>query len=98
MERLTSEQIDQEVALLKDWKIEEEKWIVKRYRFKDYLNGIQFVNRIAEFSEEIQHHPFISIDYKMVTLKLTSWSAKGLTDLDMRCAAKYDQIYEEVLK
>ena len=51
------------------------------------------MNRVAEYAEDIQHHPFISIDYKMVTIKLTSWEAGGLTELDLECAQRYDELY-----
>lgn len=84
------------VAELDGWKLTDEKFITKRYRFQDFLTGVRFVNLIAEYAEEIQHHPFISIDYKMVTLKLTSWNAGGLTELDLECARKYDSIYQSI--
>lgn len=93
--RIPDEQKQERVDQLNGWKLEGEKFIVKRYRFKEFLTGIQFVNEVADYSEKIQHHPFISIDYKMVTMKLTSWNAKGLTELDLSCAKKYDAIYEK---
>lgn len=94
--RLSEDEKKDRVAQLNGWKLTDEKFIVKRYRFQDFLTGVQFVNHIAEYSEEIQHHPFISIDYKMVTLKLTSWQAKGLTELDLSCAEKYDVLYDSI--
>ncbi|SEA16284.1 4a-hydroxytetrahydrobiopterin dehydratase [Thalassobacillus cyri] len=96
MERLSDQQKNQEVSKLKGWKLEDDKWIVKRYRFKRYLSGIHFVEQVAEYAEEIQHHPLIHIDYKVVTMKLTSWNAKGLTDLDIRSAEEYDRIYGSI--
>jgi 4a-hydroxytetrahydrobiopterin dehydratase len=47
------------------------------------------------FQKKKNHHPFISIDYKLVTLKITSWKARGLTDLDISLAKQYDAIYEK---
>lgn len=94
--RLSEDEKKDRVAQLNGWKLTDEKFIVKRYRFQEFLTGVQFVNNIAEYSEEIQHHPFISIDYKMVTLKLTSWNAKGLTELDLSCAEKYDVLYDSI--
>lgn len=88
----------EKVSQLNGWTLTDEKFIVKRYRFHEFLTGVQFVNHIAEYSEEIQHHPFISIDYKMVTLKLTSWNAKGLTELDLQCAEKYDVLYDSITR
>ncbi|UOR13392.1 4a-hydroxytetrahydrobiopterin dehydratase [Halobacillus amylolyticus] len=94
-QRIPDEEKQARVDGLDGWKLDG-KFIVKRYRFEDYLTGIQFVNNVAEYAEDIQHHPFISIDYKMVTLKLTSWQAKGLTDLDLTCADKYDNLYKQI--
>lgn len=77
-----------------DWKLESEKWLIKKYRFKSFVNAIAFVNEIAKLSEDENHHPFILIDYTVVTLKLTSWNAKGITDLDIKLIQMYDSIYD----
>lgn len=91
--RIPEEEKEQRVSKLDGWKIADEKFVTKRFRFQDFLTGVQFVNRVAEYAEDIQHHPFISIDYKMVTIKLTSWEAGGLTELDLECAQRYDELY-----
>ncbi|WP_085505513.1 4a-hydroxytetrahydrobiopterin dehydratase [Thalassobacillus devorans] len=94
MERFSDAQKVKEVEQLDGWKLEDDKWIVKRYRFKDYLTGVHFVNQVAEYAEEIQHHPLINIDYKVITMKLTSWNAKGLTELDITSANEYDRLFK----
>lgn len=94
MERLTEEQISERLEKLEGWSLQDDKWIVRKYRFKEYLDGVEFVSKIAKISEDVQHHPLISIDYKMVTVKLSSWQAKGLTDLDFKLASDYDRVYE----
>src|SRR5690625_4213838 len=96
MERLTDEQIVEELNGISNWKLVDEKWIRRRYKFKDYLNGIQFVNKVAEYAEEKNHHPNIAIDYKVVTLKISSWEMRGLTDLDFEMAHQFDHLYDEV--
>ena len=93
--RLSLSEMDQALAGLPGWKLDG-KFIVKKYRFREFLSGITFVNKIAELSEEKNHHPFIAIDYKLVTLRLTSWNAGGLTDLDVALAKVYDEIYEKI--
>lgn len=92
--KLTEMQIEESLQQLKDWKRIDEKWITRRYRFKQFMDGIDFVQAIAKYSEDVNHHPFMSIDYKVVTLKITSWNAGGLTELDFQCAKKYNEIYE----
>lgn len=97
-QKLTDEQIEIHLQQTNDWSRIDEKWLVKKYRFKHFMDGIQFVQKIAEFSEQVNHHPFIFIEYKVVTLKLTSWNAGGLTDLDFQCVKKYDEWYSQILR
>lgn len=90
MMKLTEVQIEESLSASDGWKREDGKWIVKKYRFRAFLDGIEFVNRVAQASEELNHHPFISIDYKMVTLRMTTWHDGGLTELDFKAAAEFD--------
>lgn len=92
-EKLNEESIAGYLEKADGWKLEESKWIVKKYRFREFLSAIQFVNEIAQISERLNHHPFISIDYKAVTLRMTSWNAGGLTKLDFTSAAEFDRAY-----
>lgn len=95
MERLTEKQIESALEKAEDWN-RDGKWLQKRYKFKAFMDGIHYVDRIAELSEKVNHHPFISIDFRTVTLKLTSWQAVGITDLDFELTAKYDEIYGSI--
>ena len=96
MEKLNEAAVQEKLAEIPNWKIDDEKWIERKYRFQDYLNGIDFVQSIAQLSEQMNHHPFISIDYKLITVKITSWRAKGLTELDFTLAQKYDELFLKI--
>jgi 4a-hydroxytetrahydrobiopterin dehydratase len=98
VEKLTESEIEEKLRSVPKWKLTDEKWIERKYRFLDYLNGIDFVQHVANLSENSNHHPFISIDYKVVTLRITSWNAKGLTALDFDLASKYDDLYLQIKK
>jgi 4a-hydroxytetrahydrobiopterin dehydratase len=93
MEKLTPAEVQEKLSSVADWKLTDEKWIERKYRFRDFLQGIDFVHSVANLSEQVNHHPFISIDYKVVTLRISSWNAKGLTALDFELATKYDGFY-----
>ncbi|TCT20332.1 pterin-4-alpha-carbinolamine dehydratase [Melghiribacillus thermohalophilus] len=95
MEKLQIEQVKEELKQLEGWKVEDDRWLVKRFRFSEFLTGIDFVNQLANLSEEVNHHPFISIEYKVITVKLTSWRAGGITELDMNLIKQYDDIYQK---
>lgn len=91
MDRLEPQEINERLELLLEWKLDE-KFISRRYRFESFLTAVSFVNKVAEVAEQNNHHPFISIDYKMVTLRLTTWHAGGLTKLDFDEATQCDKI------
>lgn len=98
MEKLTELEILEKLTTIQNWKLKDEKWLERKYRFLDYLNGIEFVQQVATVSENANHHPFLSIDYKVVTVKISSWNAKGLTALDFELAQKYDELYIQIRK
>jgi 4a-hydroxytetrahydrobiopterin dehydratase len=92
---LNENEVQEYLLKTPNWKLIDKKWIVRKYRFKHYLIGIEFVNKLAQLSEEEDHHPLINIDYKLITVKFSSWSANGLTTHDFVLADKFDGIYEE---
>lgn len=95
--KLTEEEIVQGLQQVDGWKLEDAKWIVKKYRFPAFMDGIRFVNEVAEIAEGMNHHPFISIDYKVVTLRITSWNAGGLTKHDFDSAESYNRAYQDIV-
>lgn len=92
--KLTEQEIVQMLAKREGWNREDGKWIVKKYRFREFMESVEFVNRVAEASERLKHHPFIAIDYKMVTLRMTTWVDGGLTKLDFMAAEAFDEAFK----
>jgi 4a-hydroxytetrahydrobiopterin dehydratase len=48
---------------------EGEKFLTKEFDFENFSESIDFVNKIAGISEEMDHHPKIIIDYNKVTVE-----------------------------
>lgn len=94
LDRLPVESLGHRLERAEGWRLEEDKWIVKSYRFRTFPEAVAFVQSIASVAEqELNHHPFIAIDYRIVRLRLTTWHAGGLTELDFEAAHRFDQIY-----
>jgi 4a-hydroxytetrahydrobiopterin dehydratase len=94
MAKLSEEAVAEQLGHQAGWKREDSKWIAKKYRFGQFLDGIAFVQEVARIAEkELDHHPMIAIDYKVVTLRLTTWHAGGLTELDFTAAARFDATF-----
>jgi 4a-hydroxytetrahydrobiopterin dehydratase len=96
--RLAEEKIAARLPAIeaRGWVRKDEKWIERKYRFPTFRDAIAFVVAVGDEAEAMLHHPLISIDYRMVTLRLTTWSAGGLTELDFQSADAYDRIYEQM--
>lgn len=60
--------------------------IRKRYTFGSFAEAIEFVGRVAELATRRDHHPDILIQYKKVTLLLSTHSEGGVTERDLEFA------------
>jgi len=70
--------------------------IKKQYTFKDFLEAVAFVNRLAPVAERADHHPDILINYKRVTLTYSTHSEGGLTEKDFEGARAADAVEKNV--
>ncbi len=66
------------------------KRISKKYKFKDFIGAINFVNKVSEIAEEEGHHPDVHIFYNKVVLELTTHAISGLSENDFLLATKID--------
>ncbi|QJD85938.1 4a-hydroxytetrahydrobiopterin dehydratase [Cohnella herbarum] len=90
---LSEKELEEGLSGLTGWKVEEEgKWIARKRLFPSFMEAIAFVNQVAAIAEDRNHHPFIGIDYRRVTIRLTTWHSGGLTALDIESAKDYDRL------
>lgn len=82
---LTESALKEALSDLPDWKVEGNT-LVKKFAFPSYLEGIAFVNRLASAAERANHHPDLEVNWRKVTVKLTTHSAGGITPLDIALA------------
>jgi 4a-hydroxytetrahydrobiopterin dehydratase len=66
--------------------------IRKRFQFKDFNAAFGWMTRVAMWAEKWDHHPEWSNVYRTVDVTLTTHDAGGLSALDVKLAAKMDQI------
>ena len=66
------------------------KKIQKKFAFKNFLESIVFVNRVAEIAEKEGHHPDIFVSYSKVTITIFTHKINGLHNNDFILAAKID--------
>lgn len=66
--------------------------LVKVRRGRDFADSLRFVNAVGALAEELDHHPDVDIRWNEVTLRLSTHSAGGLTELDLELARRIDAL------
>lgn len=74
------------------WEILEGKKLAKEYKFKNFLEALEFTNRVGECAESEGHHPDIFLTWGKVRLTLWTHTIGGLSENDFILAAKADAI------
>lgn len=91
-EALTDSEIQEYLAVLDGWVLEEGK-LVRNFTFTDFPEALAFVNRVGEIAEVISHHPDINLySWNKVKLTLYTHSISGLHMNDFILAAKITNI------
>jgi 4a-hydroxytetrahydrobiopterin dehydratase len=93
MERLSEEAVRAAVASMGGWAVADGE-LVKTYSFSTFPDAIAFVNRVADLAEDVGHHPDIDIRYSNVTMRLSTHSAGGITQMDLDLARRIDALLE----
>jgi 4a-hydroxytetrahydrobiopterin dehydratase len=88
---LTDAEIQQALGRLNGWH-RNGIAIQRVFQFPDFKAAMQFVNKVAEAAELVNHHPDIDIRYNKVTTALVSHDSGGVTQRDVRMAEKINQI------
>ncbi|WP_017317920.1 4a-hydroxytetrahydrobiopterin dehydratase [Mastigocladopsis repens] len=89
---LTEAEIQERASLLPAWTVEGSKLQCTR-KCKDFVQAIEFVNKLVEPAESAGHHPDIEISYNKVKISLTTHDAGGLTNKDFELAGVISQIH-----
>ena len=74
------------------WKVIEGHSICREFKFPDFKQALDFVNRVGALAEEQGHHPDIFLAWGKVGLMLWTHAISGLTESDFIMAAKIDQL------
>jgi 4a-hydroxytetrahydrobiopterin dehydratase len=70
--------------------------IERTYIFKDFKKAFAFMTLSAAFAEQLDHHPDWTNSWNTVVVRLSTHSAKGLTELDITMAKAMDQFALEL--
>jgi 4a-hydroxytetrahydrobiopterin dehydratase len=74
------------------WKVVGEHHLERGFKFKDFRQALDFVNRVGEIAERENHHPDIMLGYGKVVIQLWTHKIHGLHENDFVLAAKIDAL------
>ena len=77
------------------WEVVDEHHLKREFRFKNFREALDFVNRVGELAEEQAHHPDIDFGWGRVAVKIFTHKIDGLTESDFILAAKVDRLQGE---
>ncbi|MBI4493898.1 MAG: 4a-hydroxytetrahydrobiopterin dehydratase [Chloroflexi bacterium] len=75
------------------WQVEEQRKLIKSFRFKNFLQAVDFVQAITPVAEAEGHHPDLYVRWGEVRVYLWTHKINGLTESDFFMAAKIDRVY-----
>ena len=72
-------------GLARPWRVNGEG-LEKQFEFADFGDALAFMVRVGIHAEALDHHPEWSNVYNRVQVRLTTHSARSITELDFRLA------------
>lgn len=66
--------------------------IRKGFKRSDFVGSVNFVQRLVDPAEAMNHHPDLEISWDTVTVSLSTHSEGGVTPADFELAAKIDAL------
>lgn len=64
----------------------------RRFEFNNFVEALDFVNKVGELAEKAQHHPDISFGWGYATIMLYTHSENKITDKDYELAQLIDTL------
>lgn len=88
-ESLDSAECHELLKSLPGWEINGNA-LSKVCKFETYLEGLEFAKSCGEIAEEMNHHPDLLVQWRKVTVTITTHSCAALTSLDFEYAGKVE--------
>jgi 4a-hydroxytetrahydrobiopterin dehydratase len=91
--RLFADEIEANLSGLNDWTIGNDK-LSKKFEFTNFADSLNFVNRVGEIAERLDHHPDILFGWGYAEFFITTHDAGGITQRDFALAKEIDEMAE----
>ena len=93
VEPLTFKEYEQYLDQVKGWNVVLDRMIEREFVFENFLQALEFVNRVGGVAESEGHHPDILLyGWNKVKISLMTHAIGGLSINDFVMAVKIDQL------
>ncbi len=89
--KYTPEKVQEELQHLPGWSADGDA-IARQFKFKNHIEAMGFVTKVAMVAEVLNHHPDLRIVYNTVDIRLSSHDAGGVTERDIQLAQRIDEL------
>ena len=90
--KLGTPEIEAFLSRLPTWKTEDNLKIVKKLKFKDFVEALAFVNKVGALAEAEGHHPDIKFGWGYAKISLSTHAVEGLSENDFILATKIEAL------
>jgi 4a-hydroxytetrahydrobiopterin dehydratase len=91
--KLTTKEVRERMEKLPNWNVlNDNLFLIREYKFKNWIRTMQFINEISEIAENINHHPNINFTYGLCEVKTQTHTVNSVTALDFELAEKINLI------
>ena len=91
--KLEKSEIERRLSALNGWEFKDNA-ISKLYRFKTFMDGIRFLNQVAQMAEAADHHPDVKINYTRITFSCSTHDQGGVTEKDFKLASQIEEAFK----
>ncbi len=89
--KLSDEEIQTALTDLNGWKIDGVN-LKRRFKFANFLEALEFVNRVGAIAESRDHHPDIFFGWGYAEFSITTHDTGGLTQNDFDLAKAIENV------
>jgi 4a-hydroxytetrahydrobiopterin dehydratase len=92
MSRLDEQAISTWLSTHPGWRRDGEE-VVREYRLSSFRRALALVVEIGCLAERADHHPDLLLQYRRLTVRLSTHSVGALTSRDLQLAEEIDRAY-----
>ena len=89
---LTPAEVTERASSVSRWNVVDQKKLARDFRFPNFQQALDFVNRIGAIAEKQGHHPDLQLGWGYVKVETSTHDAGGITEQDFLLASQIDQL------